>query len=162
MSLPIIVFVGPSFPPERVHELVPTAEVRPPVRRGDLTQIAGPALVAIIDGVFDAELSVAPREIRNAIARGVRVVGSSSMGALRAAEVHEMIGVGRIYEKYRDGTFQRPDQLVFDLAVARHARENLDRGLGRFRFFVGTPFHQRAIDVADGRDPREIADPWRR
>ncbi len=37
--------------------------------------------------------------------KGVKVYGSSSMGALRASELDEfgMVGVGRIYECYRSG-----------------------------------------------------------
>jgi len=144
----IIVFVGPSFSPGRVHELVPSAEVRPPIRRGDLAKIEPPALVAIIDGVFDAELAVAPREIRNAIARGVRVVGSSSMGALRAAEVHEMIGVGRIYEMYRNGTLQRDDEVA--VLLDTESGKALTEPLANIRFAVETLVHSGTLDEGKG------------
>ncbi|HWL86056.1 MAG TPA: YcaO-like family protein [Polyangiaceae bacterium] len=108
----VIVFVGPSFPTARVRELVPSAEVRPPIRRGDLSTIEAPAVVAMIDGTQDTESVITTREIRTAIARGVRIAGSSSIGALRAVEVPEMVGVGRIYEMYRSSLLQRDDEVA--------------------------------------------------
>jgi ribosomal protein S12 methylthiotransferase accessory factor len=137
-----IVFVGPSLPRARARELASSAEIRRPIRRGDLDDIDAPALVAIIDGIFDSAHAVSPREIRTAIARGVKVVGAASMGALRAAEVPQMLGVGRVYEMYRDGTIDRDDEvavllhpdssrcLTEPLVNVRFAVENLTRGGG--------------------------------
>jgi hypothetical protein len=44
----------------------------------------------------------------------VTVVGGCSMGALRASELdtHGMIGVGRIYEWYRDGVVESDDEVA--------------------------------------------------
>lgn len=109
---PPIVFAGPSISHEEVRSILPHAEVRRPIRRGDLTAIAAGRVVAIVDGVFDAELAVSPRELRIALKRGVRLHGSSSMGALRSVEVPGMIGVGRVFELYRDGKIQRDDEVA--------------------------------------------------
>lgn len=111
----IVVFLGPSLPHAEARRIL-DADFRPPVRRGDLAAIAPGTVVGIIDGVFDQNLAVSPREIREAVLRGVAVLGASSMGALRATEVPEMEGVGRIHAMFRDGTIEDDDEvaLVFD------------------------------------------------
>src|SRR5262249_28119281 len=45
---------------------------------------------------------------------GIHVFGASSMGALRAAELHQfgMEGVGQIFEAYRDGTIVDDDEVA--------------------------------------------------
>ncbi len=111
----VVVYLGPSMP-RRDAEGILDAEYRPPARRGDLAGAAPGTVVAIIDGVFDQTLSVSPGEVREAVTRGVVVFGGSSMGALRAAEVPGMIGLGLVYEWYRDGIIRRDDEvaLLFD------------------------------------------------
>ncbi|MCH9684288.1 MAG: hypothetical protein K0V04_22835, partial [Deltaproteobacteria bacterium] len=110
-----IVFLGPSMPVEQARQLV-DAEFRPPIRRGDLDDVEPGRLVAMIDGVFEQTLAISPREVHQAVGRGVRLMGGSSMGALRAAEVPGMLGIGRVYDWYRDGVISRDDEvsLLFD------------------------------------------------
>ena len=45
---------------------------------------------------------------------GIQVLGASSMGALRAAELHGfgMIGYGTIFEWYRDGLIDGDDEVA--------------------------------------------------
>lgn len=115
----IIVFLGPSLERESAEAILP-AEYRPPAKRGDLLRAAedGAAIIGLIDGVFHQESAVAHREILSAIKRGVRVVGSSSMGALRAAEMDTlgMTGIGEVYRMYKSGELVSDDEvaLVFD------------------------------------------------
>jgi hypothetical protein len=115
----IIVFLGPSLEREAAEAILP-AEYRPPAKRGDLLRAAedGAAVIGLIDGVFHQESAVAHREILAAIKKGVTVVGASSMGALRAAEMDTlgMIGIGEIYRMYRSGELISDDEvaLVFD------------------------------------------------
>jgi len=111
-----IVFVGPSIPLDLAKRTLPNADFRPPIRRGNLDGIPGGAIVGIIDGVFAETLAISPGEIREAIERGVLVYGASSMGALRAAEIPKVVGVGRIVEMYRTGAIERDDEvaLLFD------------------------------------------------
>lgn len=82
-----------------------------------------------MDGEFDQSLAVAPREILDLLRRGVDVVGASSMGALRAVELHEfgMRGVGRIFEMYRDEDVEADDEvaIVFDPESLRPLTEPL-------------------------------------
>jgi ribosomal protein S12 methylthiotransferase accessory factor len=83
-----------------------------PIRRGDLAEVPPGAVVAMIDGVFEQTLAVSPREVHEAVERGVVVFGGGSMGALRAAEVPGVIGVGRVFEWYRDGVITRDDEVA--------------------------------------------------
>jgi hypothetical protein len=75
---------------------------------------AGAARIVIIDGYFDQVPSVMHKEILYALERGIVVLGSSSMGALRAAELHAfgMVGVGRVFELYRDGMLEDDDEVA--------------------------------------------------
>ncbi len=115
----IIVFLGPSLDLNAAGKIL-TAEYRPPAKRGDLLRAAqeGAAIIGLIDGVFHQESAVAHREILAAVKQGVRVVGASSMGALRAAEMDTlgMVGIGEVYRMYRSGELISDDEvaLVFD------------------------------------------------
>lgn len=115
----IIVFLGPSLD-LATAETILAADYRPPAKRGDLLRAAegGATVIGLIDGVFHQESAVAHREILAAVKKGVRVVGSSSMGALRAAEMDTlgMAGVGEIYRMYKNGDLVSDDEvaLVFD------------------------------------------------
>jgi TfuA protein len=115
----IIVFLGPSLDRKAAEAILP-AEYRPPAKRGDLIRATedGAAVIGLIDGVFHQESAVAHREILAAIKKGIRVVGSSSMGALRAAEMDTlgMVGVGEVYRMYKTGELISDDEvaLVFD------------------------------------------------
>jgi hypothetical protein len=115
----IIVFLGPSLERDAAETILP-AEYRPPAKRGDLLRAVqeGAEIIGLIDGVFHQESAVAHREILTAIKKGVRVIGSSSMGALRAAEMDTlgMTGIGEVYRMYRSGELISDDEvaLVFD------------------------------------------------
>jgi TfuA protein len=115
----IIVFLGPSLEREAAESIL-SAEYRLPARRGDLLRAVqdGAGIIGLIDGVFHQESAVAHREILAAIKKGVRVVGASSMGALRAAEMDTlgMTGIGEVYRMYKNGDLISDDEvaLVFD------------------------------------------------
>jgi len=106
-----IVYLGPSMPVQAAQKIL-LAKYRRPIRRGDLADVAPGTVVAIIDGVFEQNLAVSPREVHDAVARGVIIFGGASMGALRAAEVPGVIGVGRIFEWYRVGAITRDDEVA--------------------------------------------------
>jgi len=115
----IVVFLGPSCDRETAREVL-DADYRPPAKRGDIARAAeeGARIIGLIDGVFFQDCAVAHREILAALRAGVRVVGASSMGALRAAELDSlgMEGVGEIYRAYREGRLVADDEvaLLFD------------------------------------------------
>jgi hypothetical protein len=115
----IIVFLGPSLEQTAAEEIL-SAHYLPPARRGDLLAAVnnGATIIGLIDGVFHQESAVAHREILTALKKGVQVIGSSSMGALRAAEMDTlgMVGIGKIYNMYKSGELESDDEvaLVFD------------------------------------------------
>jgi len=114
-----VVFLGPSLE-RRAARAILAADYRPPAARGDLTKAVteGARVIGLIDGVFFQVSSVGHREILAALKTGVRVVGASSMGALRASELHTlgMEGVGEVFRMYRDGILVSDDEvaLAFD------------------------------------------------
>jgi hypothetical protein len=73
-----------------------------------------PQAIGIIDGYFHRVPAVWHKEILWAMSEGIHVFGSASMGALRASELHRygMIGVGRVFETYRDGRLEDDDEVV--------------------------------------------------
>ncbi|MCP1662826.1 MAG: TfuA-related McrA-glycine thioamidation protein [Methanocalculus sp. MSAO_Arc1] len=115
-----IVYLGPSLPHSEAEAICPDAVFLPPIRRGDLQRIpkSGVSVICIIDGYFHQDAAVGHREILSILNSGVRVVGASSMGALRAAELDTlgMEGVGLIYSLYRQGRLISDDEvaLIFD------------------------------------------------
>lgn len=123
-----VVFVGPSLPRAEVAALLPDARILPPVRHGDLLRLDVDAgdTVLIIDGLFLQTASVRHREIMYLLQRGVTVAGSSSMGALRAAELWRfgMRGFGEVFRLYRDGEIDGDDEV----AIVHGTAEDDHRG----------------------------------
>jgi len=101
----VVVFLGPtlSLADARAHL---DALYLPPAAGGDIARAVmdhAPSAIALIDGVFAQSPAVRHKEILWAMSRGVRVLGASSMGAIRAAELtaYGMIGHGIIFRWYR-------------------------------------------------------------
>lgn len=146
----IIVFLGPSLERKTAETILP-AEYRPPARRGDLLRAVkdGADVIGLIDGVFHQESAVAHREILAAVKRGVQVVGSSSMGALRAAEMDTlgMVGIGEVYRMYKSGELVSDDEvaLVFD----PESGISLSEALVNIRFTLKKAEHQEIITPQD-------------
>ena len=111
----IVVFLGPSLAPEVARRILPACYL-PPAACGDVLRCLRlkPKIIAVIDGVFENVPAVWHKEILLAIEEGIAVFGASSMGALRAAELAPfgMIGVGRIFEAYRDGLCTDDDEVA--------------------------------------------------
>lgn len=112
----IVIFVGPTVALAEARELC-TAVFLPPVGQGDLISALrqyNPDRIGIIDGVFLQDLAVWHKEILESMDAGCEVWGASSMGALRAAELHTfgMIGVGRVFEEYLSGRVADDDEVA--------------------------------------------------
>ncbi|MDH3316026.1 MAG: TfuA-like protein [Gammaproteobacteria bacterium] len=110
------VFIGPTLPVAQAREVL-DAEYLPPVRQGDVYRAVmrfGPQAVGIIDGYFHQVPSVWHKEILWAMAEGVHVFGSASMGALRAAELQPfgMHGVGEVFAGYRQRIIEDDDEVA--------------------------------------------------
>lgn len=115
----LVVYLGPSLPLRDAEQILP-AEYLPPAKRGDIPLAVrkGARIICLIDGVFFQDCSVGHREILAAIEKKVRVIGSSSMGALRASELDTlgMEGIGEVYRLYKSGDVESDDEvaLIFD------------------------------------------------
>lgn len=111
-----VIFTGPSLSKEEAKLIFENATYLPPIKRGDAEKALerGAKIIGIIDGVFHQDVAISPREIFEVLKKGVIVVGGSSMGALRAAELDEfgMIGVGKIYEMYKSGEIESDDEVA--------------------------------------------------
>jgi hypothetical protein len=109
------VFAGPTLAPAKVRAAGDFVCL-PPVAQGDVYRAvqAGARAIGIIDGYFEGVPAVWHKEILWAIAQGVPVFGSASMGALRGAELcaFGMRGVGRIFEGYRNGSLEDDDDVA--------------------------------------------------
>ena len=110
-----VIFAGPTINADAIRAAL-DAEVLPPVAQGDVYRIARqrPPAIGIVDGYFEGVPSVWHKEILWAMEQGIPVFGSASMGALRAAELHEfgMIGVGSIFEAYLKGEIADDDEVA--------------------------------------------------
>ena len=111
----ICIFTGPTLPRREAAKIL-DAEYLPPAAIGDVYKAAQkrPWAIGIIDGFFESTPSVWHKEVLWAMAQGIHVFGASSMGALRAAELADfgMVGVGAIFEAYRDGTIEDDDEVA--------------------------------------------------
>jgi TfuA protein len=110
----IVVYLGPTLALSTAQSCL-NATYLPPIKRGDLATLPHDIqFVGIIDGVFHQSLAVSPKEVIILLDRGVRVYGASSIGALRAAEtnMYGMIGVGEIFEMYRDRVIDADDEVA--------------------------------------------------
>ncbi|PJG51264.1 hypothetical protein CVM73_32120 [Bradyrhizobium forestalis] len=133
----VYVFLGPSLSLDRARTIL-DATYLAPIQQGDLARLLTrrPRYVGIIDGYFETVPAVWHKEILLALSQGVHVFGASSMGALRAAELHAfgMVGVGQIYEWFSG------DVIVADDEVAvRHGPAELGY----------LPLSQSLVDIRD-------------
>jgi hypothetical protein len=118
----IVIFAGPTLAQAEITARL-DAVVRGPAAFGDVYRAAHgrPTAIGIIDGYFERVPAIWHKEILWAMSEGVHVFGASSMGALRAAELcaFGMVGVGKIFEAFRDGELEDDDEV----AVAHGAAE---------------------------------------
>ena len=98
-------FIGPTDGRARArlaahHDVT----VAPPAARGDVAAAVarGFRRIVLVDGVFHQRLSVGHRELRDALAAGIGVVGMSSIGAVRAVEMAPfgMTGFGAVFDAF--------------------------------------------------------------
>jgi hypothetical protein len=150
--LSAVVFLGPSLDRATARSII-SADYRPPAARGAITQAVseGAPVIGLIDGVFFQESSVGHREILAALKEGVRVVGASSMGALRAAELHTlgMEGVGEVYRMYRDGILVSDDEVA--LAFDPESFTALSEPLVNIRATLDRAVAEEVIDKEAGK-----------
>lgn len=119
-----VIFVGPTLSGDPLRS-DRRFLWRPPAAHGDVLRAArrSPSAIGLIDGCFETMPTVWHKEILWALSHGVPVFGAASMGALRAAELHDfgMIGVGRVFADFRDGRLRDDDEVA-----VLHAPAELD------------------------------------
>ena len=117
----ILIYTGLSLPFSEAKEILDSHDdievvYKRPIKRGDLSHDIkeNPDIIAIIDGVFHQYSAVGHREILSVMKKGVKVYGSSSMGALRASEldVLGMEGIGYCYNEYASGNVTSDDDVA--------------------------------------------------
>lgn len=100
------------------RSLIHRIDFKPSIKRGDIITLLNNKIffdeIIIIDGVFDQSRSITHKEILLALERGIKVTGLSSIGALRAAELHEfgMFGFGEIFNMYFRGEIDADDEVA--------------------------------------------------
>ena len=111
----VFVFTGPTLAADAAQAEL-QAIYLPPAAQGDVYRATRhrPKVIGIIDGYFEHVPAVWHKEILWAMSEGIHVFGSASMGALRAAELSAfgMIGIGSIFEQYRDGALEDDDEVA--------------------------------------------------
>ncbi len=157
----IVVFTGPTLPADQARAILPDALYLPPVAQGDVYRAAQhqPQAIAIIDGFFEHVPAVWHKEILWAMAQGIHVFGSSSMGALRAAELalFGMEGIGAIFEAVASGQIEDDDEVAVAHAGAADGFTPLSVALVDLRATFAAAEQQGVIDAATNAALLQIA-----
>jgi hypothetical protein len=127
----------------------------PPAQCGDILMARRlrPTVIALIDGVFEQTAAVWHKELLLALEDGIRVYGSSSMGALRAAELHTygMIGVGEIFNDYKNGVLLDDDEVAVKFIEAPWGYSTVSDPMVNIRASVATAVHAGMLTVAESK-----------
>jgi TfuA protein len=115
----IIIFLGPSLETEKARKVL-DADYRPPAKKGDLIRLImslddDKTVVGLIDGYFLLDYPPTPIEVYQLLVRhNTKVIGSSSIGALRAVELEKfgMIGVGKVFQLFKEGRLDADDEVA--------------------------------------------------
>ncbi|ATY31072.1 TfuA-like protein [Sphingomonas psychrotolerans] len=149
----IVVFLGPSLPAaEATREL--DARYASPAVQGDIYRAVreGATAIGLVDGHFDSVPSVWHKEILWALDVGVPVYGSASMGALRAAELWTfgMVGIGSVFEAYRDGVLADDDEVALSHLLAEQGYRHVTEPLVDIRATITGAVEAQAIGAVAG------------
>lgn len=135
----IIVFLGPSLSIDEARRTLP-ARYLGPACCGDVLRARrlSPRAIAIVDGLFASKAAIWHKEILLALEDGISVFGASSMGALRAAELGPfgMVGIGRIFEAYRDGVYTDDDEVALLHGPAQSSYREMSEAMVNIRATV--------------------------
>lgn len=152
----IFVFLGPSLDLRTARETC-DAQFLPPAKMGDIFRLCEhhrPTAIGLIDGLFERIPAIWHKEILYAMSLGIPVYGGSSMGALRAAELHAfgMRGVGRIFQAYADGELDDDDEVALVHGPAENNFASQSEALVNIRFGLDAAQAAQVIhrDTAQG------------
>jgi hypothetical protein len=154
------VFVGPTLPVADARAEL-DAIYLPPVAQGDVYRVAleKPRAIGIIDGYFHRIPAVWHKEVLFAMSQGIHVYGASSMGALRAAELAAfgMVGVGTIFERYLDGTYEDDDEVAVAHGPAETGYRSMNEAMANVRATLAKAVAERAIGASTGETLERVA-----
>jgi len=150
----VTVFAGPSLPPSDREEYA-GVEWRPPAEAGDLLRLRAerPRAICLIDGYFDHRPAVRHKEILLLLSEGVRILGASSIGALRAAEMDDfgMVGVGAIYRAYASGRITGDDEVALVHGPAEWGWRPMSVPLVDIRATLCRAMREKVLAAVDAR-----------
>ena len=152
----LVVFAGPTIDAGHVRDMLHgTGTVLGPARQGDVMRACrlGARLIAIIDGYFQSVPAVWHKEILWALSRGIAVIGASSMGALRAAELCDsgMVGYGKVFEDFRSGKLNDDDEVAVIHAPAELDYAPLSDAMVDIRAAVELAVSRGVLDISEAR-----------
>lgn len=152
-----VIFVGPTL--HGLRRLIPLSQSvswAPPAQRGDIYRAvrSGVDVIGIVDGYFREVPSILHKEILWAMSVGCHILGSSSMGALRASELHSfgMRGVGKIFESFRSGEITRDDEVAITHGPAELDFVPLSDALVNIRATLAAAVSAEVISVQAASD----------
>ncbi|RSS83677.1 TfuA-like protein [Streptomyces sp. WAC06614] len=152
MRLPprTVVTSGPTLSPGTVRRYLPYAEVRGPVAADQVLRwgLRENDRLLVVDGLFLQSRAVRHKELLALLDDGVQVLGASSMGALRAAELHPfgMQGIGSVFRAYRDQEIVGDDEVALLHADADAGHRPLSWALVDLRHALGRARRQGVLD----------------
>ncbi len=157
----VVVFLGPTLPLDEARRRL-DARYLPPVKMGDVfaaVQRHAPKVICVIDGFFERVPAVWHKELLYALTQGVRVVGASSMGALRAAELHAfgVEGVGAVFEAYRSGVIEDDDEVTLMHGPEESGYRAMSEPLVNIRVALDTARSQGLIGASTAQQLVELA-----
>jgi hypothetical protein len=133
----VVVFSGPTIAPREVAERSRGATCLGPAACGDVfrAHARGAGTIVLIDGYFEHARSVWHKELLWALRGGTRVYGASSLGALRAVELAPfgMVGMGRVFEQFRDGVLEDDDEVTLAHEAAERDYRPISEALVNIR-----------------------------
>lgn len=121
-----IIFIGPSLSHDKARKIF-QADYRAPAKKGDLLMLSASTFsnsgkepnainfVGLVDGLFLQDYPPTPIEVYQLLSnKNFHVVGGASIGALRAMELEKfgMVGIGKIFELFRNGTTDADDEVA--------------------------------------------------
>ncbi|MFH1640079.1 MAG: TfuA-like protein [Chloroflexota bacterium] len=111
-------------------------------------------MVVIIDGLFYASTPVWQRELLSALDEGITVIGSTSMGALRAAELYPygMIGYGKVFTWYRDDIIEGDDEVALFHLDADDGYRGISEPLVNIRYNLHLACEKGLINMNESAD----------
>lgn len=152
---PIAVFLGPTLSHAEARDIL-EAEYYPPAGMGDIYRAMadGVQTILLIDGVFHQAPSVWHRELLDAMAEGITLIGASSMGALRAAELYPfgMLGHGQVFAWYRDGKIEGDDEVALVHGTQDEGFLPISEPLVNIRYTLQQGVRDGALTHADARE----------